>query len=120
MLPRRGSGGWSGIIPIMADATRRDGGRDRAAVLAGAWVLVAGPDSRTAARLRGRLADLGAAAVELVSDPEEAVARATAARPDAVLALPGFAAALRERLDPLELGAAPPVVGMDDLAGLPA
>src|SRR4051794_1356599 len=89
------------------------------AALEGAWVLIAGPDAGAAARLRARLADLGAAAVELALDAEEAAARATAARPDAVLALPGFGAALRARLDPLGLGAAPPVAAADDLPGLP-
>ncbi|HVH00667.1 MAG TPA: hypothetical protein VM844_07855, partial [Miltoncostaeaceae bacterium] len=54
-------------MPIMDDgapghrppATRAD----RAAVLAGAWVLVAGPDAAAAARLRARLALAGAASV---------------------------------------------------------
>src|SRR4051812_50151143 len=89
-------------------------GPGRSTALHGAWVLVAGPDATTASRLRARLADLGAAAVELAVDPDDAVARAAAARPDAVLALPGFGAALRSRLDPLGLGGGPPGVDMDD------
>jgi putative nucleotidyltransferase with HDIG domain len=104
----------------MADPADRERGPGLSEALHGAWVLVAGPDATTAARLRARLADLGAAAVELAVDPEDAVTRAAAARPDAVLALPGFGAALRARLDPLGLGGGPPVVDMDDLPGLPA
>ena len=104
----------------MADPADRERGPQATAALQGAWVLVAGPEATTAARLRARLADLGAAAVELATDPEEAVARAAAARPDAVLALPGFGPALRARLDPLGLGGGPPVVAVDDLPGLPA
>src|SRR4051794_3306080 len=88
------------------------------AALEGAWVLIAGPDAGAAARLRARLADLGATAVELALDAEDAAARAAAARPDAVLALPGFGATIRSRLDPLGTGA-PPVAAADDLAGLP-
>jgi putative nucleotidyltransferase with HDIG domain len=94
------------------------GSRDPTAALEGAWVLIAGPDAGAAARLRARLAELGASAVELALDAEDAAARAAAARPDAVLALPGFGAALRSRLDPLGTGA-PPVAAADDLAGLP-
>jgi HD domain len=104
----------------MADTADPERGPGRSTALEGAWVLVAGPDATTAARLRGRLAALGAAAVELAVDPEDAVARAAAARPDVVLALPGFADALRARLDPLGLGGGPPLVGMDELPGLPA
>ncbi len=98
---------------------RMTGPADLTAALEGAWVLIAGPDAGPAARLRARLADLGTSAVELVLDPEAAAARAATARPDAVLALPGFAATLRARLDPLALGAGPPIAAADDLAGLP-
>src|SRR4051794_27903825 len=149
-VPRRGSGGWSGIMERMPDPADRARGADRTEALVGAWVLVAGPDAATASRLRGRLADLGVAAVELAVDPEDAAARASAARPDAVLALPGFGEPLRARLDPLGLGGGPaparaaarappgwggprragpaplgrgggpPVVAMDELPGLPA
>ena len=87
--------------------------------LAGAWVLVAGPDAPAATRLRARLAELGATAVELAEDAEDAVSRAAAARPDVVLALPGIGGPLRARLDPLGLGGGPPVVAVDDLPGLP-
>src|SRR4051812_17644160 len=103
----------------MADPAHGDSGCAPAAVLAGAWVLVAGSDAVAAARLRSRLAGAGAAAVELAADPEEALARAAAARPDVVLALPGSATAGRARLDPLGLGDGPPVVGVDDLPGGP-
>jgi hypothetical protein len=90
------------------------------AALRGAWILVAGPDASTAARLRARLAECGVSAVELAVDAEEAETRAAAARPDAILALPGFGDALRRRLDPLDTGAGPPIVSLDELAGLPA
>jgi putative nucleotidyltransferase with HDIG domain len=111
-------------MPIMDDgapghrspATRAD----RAAVLAGAWVLIAGPDAAAAARLRARLALAGAAAVELVEDPDEAVLRVASARPDAILALGGFGAPLRLRLDPLATDAGPPIVAVDEVPGLPA
>src|SRR4051794_40671193 len=109
-VPTVGSGARSGIICSMADTS----------ALHGAWVLVAGPDATTAARLRARLADLGASAVELAVDPDDAIARAAAARPDAVLALPGFAAPLRARLDPLGTGSGPPIVAIDEFPGLPA
>jgi putative nucleotidyltransferase with HDIG domain len=104
----------------MADPADRDRGTVRSTALHGAWVLIAGPDATSAARLRARLADLGAAAVELAVDPEDAIARAAAARPDAVLALPGFGDALRARLDPLGTGGGPPVVAVDEFPGLPA
>jgi len=93
---------------------------DSASALAGAWVLIAGPDAGAAARLRGRLSLAGASAVELVEDAEEAIERAVSAKPDAILALTGFGATLRARLDPLGAGAGPPIVAADDLPGLPA
>ena len=88
--------------------------------LGGSWVLVVGPDTAAAARLRGRLADFEVAAVELIEDPEDAVDRAATARPDAILALPGVGADLRRRLDPLGLELGPPVIAMDEIASLPA
>ena len=107
-------------MPSMADAARRDDPADRSDVLRGAWILVAGPDAATAARLRATLARRGAAAVELAIDAEEALARAATAQPDAILALPGFGAELSQRLDPLATGAGPPIVSVDDFPGLPA
>jgi len=107
----------------MADAADRDSRADdhsRSIVLQGAWILVAGPDAGTAARLRARLAERGAAAVELAIDADEAVSRAASAQPDAILALPGFGDELRARLDPLSTGAGPPVVALDELRGLPS
>src|SRR4051794_20632343 len=95
------------------------GERERVSALAGAWVLVAGPDAPAAARLRARLAELGATPGELAQDAEDAVTPAAAARPDVVLALPGVGGALRARLDPLGLGGGPPVVAVDDIDGLP-
>ena len=57
-------------MPIMDDGApgqRHPASRaERVAVLAGAWVLIVGPDAAAAARLRARLAMAGAAAVELV------------------------------------------------------
>ncbi|MEY2533128.1 MAG: cyclic di-GMP phosphodiesterase [bacterium] len=107
----------------MADADDSDvhaGSSDRSTVLRGAWILVAGPDATTAARLRSTLAERGVAAVELAIDTEEAILRATTAQPDAILALPGFGSELAQRLDPLGIGAGPPIVSLDDLPGLPA
>ena len=88
--------------------------------LAGAWILVAGPDAGAAARLRARLAEAGAAAVELAVDVEDAAARAVSARPDAILALTGYGEAVRDRLDPFGTGAGPPVVAVEDMPALPA
>jgi putative nucleotidyltransferase with HDIG domain len=85
----------------MDDAFRQDG------ALAGAWVLVVGGDLAAGARLRARLAAVGCSAVELAGDVADAVER-TAAAP------------LRRRMDPLGLGAGPPVVAVDELPGLPA
>ncbi|MGI8622532.1 MAG: HD-GYP domain-containing protein [Solirubrobacteraceae bacterium] len=93
---------------------------DRASVLRGARVLVVGPDASTAARLRAGLEACGAATVELAVDADEAVARAAAAHPDAMLALPGLGDELRRRLDPLSAGAGLPVVAVDELPGLAA
>ena len=107
----------------MADAADRESradDRSQSAVLQGAWILVAGPDAATAARLRAQLAERGAAAVELAIDTEEAVTRTASAQPDAILALPGFGDELQLRLDPLGTGAGPPIVSLDDLRGLPA
>jgi hypothetical protein len=102
------------------DSSARAEPADRSAVLRGAWILVAGPDATTAARLRSTLAERGVAAVELAIDTEDAILRATTAQPDAILALPGFGAELGRRLDPLSIGAGPPIVSIDDLPGLPA
>ncbi len=110
-------------MPSMADAADRDSRADhpsRSDVLHGAWILVAGADAGAAARLRARLAERGAAAVELVVDAEEALSRTVTAQPDAILALPGFGTELSQRLDPLATGAGPPVVALDELRGLPS
>ena len=103
-----------------ADREPRADDRSQSAVLQGAWILVAGPDAGTASRLRARLAERGAAAVELAIDTEEAVQRSASAQPDAILALPGFGEELQQRLDPLATGAGPPIVALDELRGLPA
>src|SRR5689334_9659884 len=101
----------------MADTDRPIAGD--LAPLQGAWVLVAGPDATTGARLRARLAECGVSAVELAVDADEAEMRTADARPDGVLALPGLGETIRRRLDPLGIGF-PPVIAMDELAGLPA
>src|SRR4051812_11567154 len=88
--------------------------------LNGAWVLVAGPDATTAARLRARLADLGASAVELAVDPEDAIARAAAARPGGGRPLPGSPPPRRGGRDRGGPGGGPPIVDVDDFPGLPA
>ena len=116
-VPRRGSDGWSGIMPIMDDAAGgtsthySEGAGDE--VLADAWVLVVGPDGEAARRLRARLAAAGCAAVELAADVEEAAERAGVALPDVIVALPGVGEALRRRLDPMDLRSGPPVVALD-------
>ena len=78
-----------------------------------AWVLVVGPDSEAARRLRAQIASAGAAAVELAADVEEAVDRANVALPDVIVALPGLRERLQRRLDPLDLRSGPPVVGVE-------
>jgi putative nucleotidyltransferase with HDIG domain len=78
-----------------------------------AWVLVVGPDSEAARRLRAQIASAGAAAVELAADVEEALDRANAALPDVIVALSGMHETLRRRLDPLDLRSGPPVVGVE-------
>ena len=106
----------------MADAADHDSRADeqsRSQVLRGAWILLAGPDAGTAARLRAKLAESGAAAVEIAVDAEEAAGRAARAQPDAILALPALGGELARRLDPLGTGAGPPIVGLDDMPGLP-
>src|SRR5215212_2597607 len=111
-------------MPIMDDGAPGHRSRaptaERAAVLAGAWVLIAGPDAAAASRLRARLAMAGAAAVELVEDPDETVLRVASAKPDAILALGAFGGPLRLRLDPLGTDAGPPIVAVDEIPGLPA
>ena len=107
-------------MPIMDDGAAAPRTPARGAVLAGAWILVVGPDPAAGARLRARLALGGAAAVEIVEDLDEAVLRAASARPDAIVGLGGFGNALRLRLDPLQTHAGPPIVADDDVAGVPA
>ena len=114
-------------MPIMdesASEARSDSASRRLAralsPLNGAWILVVGADTAAAARLRGRLSDLEAAAIELIEDIEDAIDRVAAARPDAILALAGIGAELRRRLDPLGLEVGPPVVAIDEIPALPA
>jgi putative two-component system response regulator len=96
-----------------ADATTEE-------TLAGAWVLLVGSENAAGARIRARLASAGCAAVELATDVEEAADRAGVALPDIILALPGMSGALRRRLDPMDLRSGPPVIGIDEIPGLPS
>jgi putative two-component system response regulator len=57
--------------------------------------------------------------VELAADEAEAAERAVAAHPDAILALPGAALGLRQRLDPLGIEAGPPIVVVEEIQALP-
>jgi len=88
------------------------------APLRGTSVLIAGGDAASAAALRGRLVAAGATQIAQAKDPDAAAAAITAGSlPDAVVVLAGEEGALRERLDPLALGAVPPIVPEIELAG---
>ena len=86
-------------------------------LLAGTRILVIGGDREVAESLRKELSAAGSPSVDLVPALELVAAQAAAAQPQVVLCL-GDAdpAAVRERLDPLGLGAAPPVVAVGELA----
>jgi hypothetical protein len=105
-------------MPIMDESSTRAHLAVPGAALSGAWVLIAGPDMGTAARLRTRLSEVGVAGVVLVADVQEAVDRLVAARPDVVLGLAGLGPGLRARMDPLGLGEGPPVLALDEIPGL--
>jgi hypothetical protein len=84
--------------------------------LAGTRLLVIGGTRAETESMRAALTAAGSASVDLVPGLEELAAHAAAMRPAAVLALgdadPG---AVRARLDPLGLGAAPPVLPVAEL-----
>ena len=86
-------------------------------LLAGTRILVIGGDREVAESLRRELSAAGSPSVDLVPALELVAAQAAAAQPQVVLCL-GDAdpAAVRERLDPLGLGSAPPVVAVGELA----
>jgi hypothetical protein len=86
-------------------------------LLAGTRILVIGGDREVAESLRKELSAAGSPSVDLVPALELVAAQAAAAQPQVVLCL-GDAdpVAVRERLDPLGLDAAPPVVAVGELA----
>jgi len=85
-------------------------------LLAGTRILVIGGDREVAESLRKDLSAAGSPSVDLVPALALAAAQAAAAQPQVVLCL-GDAdpAAVRERLDPLGLGSAPPVLAVDEV-----
>jgi putative nucleotidyltransferase with HDIG domain len=88
--------------------------------LAGLRLVVAGGDLSAVQPLRDRLAARGADVRALVGDVDE-LARAVAAEPpEAIVVDSAFEAALRERLDPLQLQAGPPVIAVEDATAVRA
>jgi hypothetical protein len=84
--------------------------------LAGTRVLVIGGNRGAAESLRSKLTAAGSPSVDLVPGLELVAAQAAAARPQVVLSLGDTdPEAVRARLDPLGLGAGPPVVPVSEL-----
>jgi HD-GYP domain-containing protein (c-di-GMP phosphodiesterase class II) len=84
--------------------------------LAGTRILVIGGDREAAESLRAQLTAAGSPSVDLVPGLELVAAQAAAAHPQVVVSLDDVdPAAVRARLDPLGLDAAPPVVAVADL-----
>jgi HD-GYP domain-containing protein (c-di-GMP phosphodiesterase class II) len=84
--------------------------------LAGTRILVIGGDREAAESLRAQLTGAGSSSVDLVPSLELLAAQAAAAQPQVVVSLADVDPdAVRSRLDPLGLGAAPPVVEVSDL-----
>ncbi len=83
--------------------------------LAGMRLLLAGDDRAAVGTLRAAVGAAGAVAAACTGDPADVVAVVAADPPAAVIAIGGNAAALRERLDPLELELGPEVVAVEDL-----
>jgi putative nucleotidyltransferase with HDIG domain len=85
--------------------------------LAGTRILVIGGDREAAESWRAQLTAAGCASVDLVPGLDLVAAQAAAAQPQVVISLgdtdPG---AVRARLDPLGLDAAPPIVAVGELA----
>jgi putative nucleotidyltransferase with HDIG domain len=85
--------------------------------LRGATVLTAGGAPAGAEDLRRQLAAAGASLMAHAPDAQAAVHAVATARPDAIVALDADGgAALGGRLDPLGIGAAPPILGAAELA----
>jgi putative nucleotidyltransferase with HDIG domain len=84
---------------------------DDADALAGLRLLVAGGDLAAVQAAQSRLDALGADVTALAGDVE-ALARAAAAAPPAAIVAVDAEDALRERLDPFELRAGPPVIAL--------
>ncbi len=85
--------------------------------LRGATVLTAGGPAAAAEELRHELASAGASLMAHASDADAAAQAVAGSRPDAIVVLdPGTGADLTARLDPLSVGAAPPVLGARELA----
>src|SRR5213076_972428 len=82
--------------------------------LAGTRVLIAGGAPGAARALGAKLA-AGAAQVTVAHDAGAAAQAALAGRPDVIVAIGAAESELRELLDPLELGAGPPLVAAADL-----
>jgi putative nucleotidyltransferase with HDIG domain len=90
---------------------------DDADALGGMSVLVAGEDLGAVQAVSSRLAALGADTAALAGDID-AIARAAAADPPAVVLVVGASdARLRARLDPFGLELGPPVIGLEAVAG---
>jgi HD-GYP domain-containing protein (c-di-GMP phosphodiesterase class II) len=84
--------------------------------LAGTRILVIGGDREAAESLRAQLTAAGSPSVDLVPALELVAAQAAAAHPQVVVSLGDVdPEAVRGRLDPLGLDAAPPVVSVTDL-----
>jgi len=84
--------------------------------LAGTRVLIVGGEAKAVQALRAQLVS-GSAQVTVAADAEAAAQAAEAGSPDVIVALGGAEGALRELLDPLELGTGPAVVPAAQLAG---
>ncbi|HWK30306.1 MAG TPA: HD domain-containing phosphohydrolase [Solirubrobacter sp.] len=82
--------------------------------LAGLRLLVAGSDLAAVQAAQTRLAALGADAIALAGDVDALARAAAASPPTAVVAVDG-GDALRERLDPFDLKAGPPVLDLHAL-----
>ena len=85
--------------------------------IAGMRLLLAGDDAAAVGALRGAVSLAGAVPVACAGDPGEVAAATAQERPAAVLAVGGDAAAMRARLDPLDLGGGPEVIEAEDLTG---
>jgi putative nucleotidyltransferase with HDIG domain len=84
-------------------------------LLANLRVLLAGDDAGAVASLRTWLAAAGASPAACTAEPEDVAAVVTEDPPAAVLVLGGDPEAVRRRLDPLDLGAGPPVLDAADV-----